>query len=182
MTILTIAALAVLGLVLFVLFWFVLPALWGYQGKRIVTCPETGETVTVKVDASRAALDTVRPGIRHLQLTQCTHWPEREECAQLCVGQIEANPEGCFWQTILTHWYEGKRCRVCDKPFETVHWHDHKPAVMDLEGRIKTWEDMPPEKLVDGLQHFSPVCWDCQVAENFRQKYPDLVTDRDWKH
>lgn len=164
------------------LLWYGLPALFRLRGKQVVTCPETGEKVTVKVDLAQAARDSLRPGFQHLKLKQCTLWPERAGCHELCVGQIESNPEGCHYHSLLGRWYQDKRCALCRTRFEQIHWHDHKPAVMDAQGNVAGWEDLRPEQLIENLSRFHPVCWNCQVAEDFRKRHGDLVTDRDWKH
>ncbi len=181
MTWLIVLVLVILALAAILLLWFGLPAYLRLRGKQVVTCPETGEKVSVEVDISQAARDTIRGGQHHLKLRQCTLWPERAGCHELCVGQIESSPEGCHYHSLLGRWFQDKRCALCQTRFQQVHWHDHKPAFMDESGAMKGWEDLPPEQLVENLPNYRPVCWDCQVAKDFRDRYGDLVTDRDWQ-
>jgi hypothetical protein len=99
------------------------------RGKRVVTCPETHEKVTVAVDARRAAAQTFG-GIPHLRLKECTRWPEKQNCGQDCLRELEANPQTCLVWNIVDEWYDGKPCFYCGKPFGHINWHDHRPAVL----------------------------------------------------
>ena len=99
--IILVAALVVLGSVF-----------WKYSGDRVITCPENERPAGVKVDAGHASL-SVLGGKADLRLKSCSRWPERQDCGQQCLRQIEASPEGCLVRHILTQWYEGKNCAVC---------------------------------------------------------------------
>ena len=59
-----------------------------YGGVRVVICPETQERATVKIDALHAAKSCLfgKAGVR---LASCSRWPERADCARLCIEQIE---------------------------------------------------------------------------------------------
>lgn len=151
-----------------------------FRGKRLVTCPETKKVVAVDVNAKHAAL-TIGRGIPDLRLTSCTRWPERQDCGQECVEQIELSPEGCLVRNILTSWYEGKPCAFCHMRFGQVHWTDHKPALLNAEHRTVEWHEIRPEKIPETLATHLPVCWNCHIAESFRQVHPELVTDRPWR-
>lgn len=168
-----IVALGVLGM----LFWVAGRAWLRYRGTRIVTCPETHEHVAVEADALHVASGAVR-GKHEVRLRDCTRWPERQNCGQECLAELEESPEDCLLRNMLTDWYEGKSCAICKKPFGEIEWHDHRPALLDLEGKSFEWEEFPPEKIVDLLDDYQPICWDCHIAEKFRREHPDLVTDR----
>ena len=148
-----------------------------YRGERLVTCPETHETVAVKVAAGRGAAKAAA-GIPELRLRDCTRWPERENCGQDCLSQVEADPEGCLVWNVVNQWYADKSCTICGKPFGLINWHDHRPAVLDEKRRTVQWTDVPPEKLPEIFATHWPVCWNCHVAESFRRQHPDLITDR----
>ena len=66
-----------------------------YRGKRVITCPETANHAAVHVDVVNAAREAVF-GKQHIRLDQCSRWPERQNCGQDCLSQIEADPEGCM--------------------------------------------------------------------------------------
>ena len=64
-----------------------------WRGDRLVTCPETRQPVGVALDLKHVAAT----GIGHapaLRLRTCTRWPERQDCGQECLAQIQAAPEG----------------------------------------------------------------------------------------
>jgi hypothetical protein len=132
----------------------------------------------VEVDAPHAAATAIsaRP---HLRLRECSRWPERRNCGQECLSQVEAAPEGCLIRSILTHWYEGKTCAFCGKAFGEIHWHDHKPALLSPEHELVVWRQLKPETIPAALDTHRPICWDCHVLEAFRRMHPDLVVDRD---
>jgi hypothetical protein len=69
-------------------FLWVLPAWRGYRGKRTVTCPETGESAAVGVDAARVAA-SAWGGPPDVRLKECSRWPERATCGQDCLIQLE---------------------------------------------------------------------------------------------
>jgi len=151
-----------------------------WRGERLVTCPETEKSAGVVVNAKHAAV-TAALGDRDLTLNDCTRWPERRNCGQACLAQIESAPEGCLVRNILQGWYRGKSCIYCGRKFQEIHWHDHKPALRDRKGDFLEWVQVPADQLSEVLQTHDPVCWNCFIAENFRRVHPELVTDRPQK-
>ncbi len=146
------------------------------RGPRVIVCPETQTSEAVEVDPARAGW----AGIRHEQdyrLVSCTRWPEREDCGQRCIAQIESAPDGCLVRERLTRWYQGSVCAICRKPFTEIRWLDHKPGLVTLERKMVGWEEVPPKELSGILATHFPLCWDCLVIERFRVQFPDLVTD-----
>ncbi|NIR47741.1 hypothetical protein GWO43_04720 [candidate division KSB1 bacterium] len=148
-----------------------------FRGKMLVTCPETNKPAGVEVDAGHAAIMSAM-GEEDLHLKACTRWPEREDCGQECLSQIESSPENCLVRMILTDWYKDKTCVYCRKAFGEIHWHDHKPALLAPNKITVEWQEIPVEKLPRMLSTHKPVCWNCHIAETFRRAHPDLVIDR----
>ena len=148
-----------------------------YRGNRVVTCPETKKPVSVRVDPRLAASTAVK-GETHLRLQSCTRWPERENCEQECLSQIEASPEGCLVQKMLADWYADRFCALCRKEFGRIHRSDHKPALLTPDRRLIEWDEFPPETLPNVLATSEPVCRDCSVAKRFYEQFPELVTER----
>ncbi|MFQ5675366.1 MAG: hypothetical protein ACE5G1_05670, partial [bacterium] len=140
-------------------------------------CPETKTPTGVEVDAKHAAA-TAAFSKRELLLKDCTHWPEKKDCGQECLAQIEGSPETCLVRNILSNWYQDHACVYCEKPFTEIHWHDHKPVFRNSDGDFLEWHQLKAEDLPEILETHLAVCWDCFIAENFRRKYPDLVIDR----
>lgn len=148
-----------------------------FRGKRVITCPENEEFAAVEVDAGHAAR-TALLGERELRLQTCTRWPEKQDCGQNCLAQIEASPDDCLARTLLTQWYAGSTCAVCRKSIGAIDWYAHKPALMDPEQRTLTWSDVPAERLPEVLATHFPVCWDCHIVESVVRKHGDRVVVR----
>ena len=151
--------------------------LYGLRGPRLVTCPETGGTVAVDLDLKYSAVHSALGG-PHFRLKDCTRWPEKAGCGQMCLADLEAAPEDCLARTIVARWYAGKECAFCRRVFGELHWHDHRPALVDAEGVTRQWTEMRTDTLPDVLATHRPVCWNCHVAETFRRVHPDLVIER----
>ena len=152
-------------------------AYFKFRGTRLVTCPETQEAAAVDVAAGEAALGGLfnEPTLR---LHECSRWPERQNCGQDCLSQIEAEPENCLVWNIVAEWYEGKSCVFCRKLIGPLHHLDHAPALLGPDSRTTEWKDVAPQDLPRIFSTHQPVCWNCHVAESFRRLHPDLVTDR----
>jgi len=150
-----------------------------FRGTRIVTCPETEKSVAVNVDAMRAALSSFDE--IQLRLSDCTRWPEREDCGQECLRQIEEEPDDCLVRNMLQKWYEGKSCAVCGRALEKTEWLEHKPAVRATDGTTHLWSEFRAETIPEVMKSHTPVCWDCHIAESLRRTHPDRIVDRPWK-
>jgi hypothetical protein len=131
------------------------------------------------VDASRAAADAVM-GRARLRLATCSRWPERSDCGQECVAQIEQAPQDCLARTILTNWFTGRRCYICSRHIGEVGRVGPKPGLMSLvdpDHRIVSWDEIPAATLLETLANHAPVCANCQVVETFRRQHAELVTE-----
>ncbi len=144
------------------------------RGPRLVECPENHEPAAVSVNALKAAAGG------RLELSQCSRWPEREQCGRECLTQIEQSVDGCLVRTMVTRWYDDKSCVVCRRAIGRVDWLDRKPALVGPEGALRQWQEVAPETLPTVLATHRPVCFDCYVAETFRQQHPELVIDNPW--
>jgi hypothetical protein len=152
-------------------------ALFAYRGKRLVTCPETHAAAAVNVAAGEAALGAflTEPTLR---LKECSRWPERQDCGQECLQQIEADPGNCLVWNIVSKWYVGKSCVFCHKPIGPLHHLDHAPALLGPDSKTVEWNQLRPEQLPEVFSTHQPVCWNCHVAETFRRVHPELVVNR----
>jgi len=148
-----------------------------YRGKRVITCPETRKPAAVEVDAGHAAL-TAAVSHPDLRLKSCSRWPERDDCGQECLLQVQLSPEDCLPRNILTNWYAGKYCVSCGKRIGEIHWLERKPALLSPEGKTIEWSEVPAEQVPGVLATHFPVCWDCHITETFCSEYPDLIVDR----
>ena len=148
-----------------------------YRGTKIVTCPDTGRPAIVEVDALHASL-TSTVGLPDIRLESCWRWPLKEQCGQECLTNLDVAPGQCLVSGVLMRWYSGKTCVYCGKPFEELHWIDHKPALQNPEGRLVRWPGVTVENLSMVLDTHRPVCWDCYIAQSFHRDHPDLVVYR----
>ena len=55
-----------------------------FRSPRMLSCPETGGTAVVGIDASRAAFSSAI-GQPLLRVKNCSLWPERRRCDQHCL-------------------------------------------------------------------------------------------------
>jgi hypothetical protein len=113
-----------------------------------------------------------------LNLSECSRWPEKAGCGQECLSQIKEAPEACLVSNIVNQWYHGKSCAYCQRPFGEIHWHDHPPGLVDEQRKVLLWNEVPLDKLQQTMARHWPVCWNCCIAETFRQQHPEMVTDR----
>ena len=68
------------------LFFLLVRGYLRYRGVQAVNCPESGQTVKVRLDAARAALSSLSEQT-DLQVTACERWPEKKNCSQGCVDE-----------------------------------------------------------------------------------------------
>ncbi|MDQ5856725.1 MAG: hypothetical protein M3542_00415 [Acidobacteriota bacterium] len=149
------------------------------SGERVITCPETCSTEVVRVDAGHAAW-TDMSGEKDLRLEACSRWPERADCGQDCLAEIECAPEGCLVRERLTSWYRDASCVLCGMEIGPVQWYDHRPGLRGPEGRTLFWDEVSATELPAVLRTHQPICFDCLIAESFREKFPDRVLDDPW--
>jgi hypothetical protein len=168
-------ALAVLGLATLLLAVVIIGKRWAkWRGARLITCPENQRPAGVQVDALRAAVQ----GSSGLRLNDCSRWPDKKDCGQECLRQIENSPEECLVRGILERWYADKDCVYCGAPLGEIHWHERKPALMAPGGRTIEWQEVRPEQLPDVLATHGAICWNCHIVEGFRREHPELVFER----
>ena len=138
------------------------------RGTRLVTCPETSQMVAVDVAAWRGAV-RMPWSKKQLDLRNCSRWPEKRDCGQECVRQIEAAPRDCLVSNTLTRWYAGKSCALCAKPFGEIRWADYRPAITPdsaaLDRKLLEWSTIPVDRIPEVMASHEPVCWRCYAEE-----------------
>jgi len=157
------AALILLGLVAWVL-WRAARAYWKLHGRRVVTCPETGQPAAVDLAMWHIAL-TAAFSEPTLRLRDCSRWRQRERCNQPCLGEILAAAEECLVLTILSKWYRGKTCICCGRPAGRISRWGRNPCLMSPDLRMLEWKDIEAENIPQMLATHSAVCRTCLVAE-----------------
>jgi len=169
-----------LGVISFLVISFLVRAYVRYRDSRLIFCPATGERAMVEVDAMHAALTSLA-GAPDIRLQNCWRWPINEGCGQECLTQLDVAPPECLVTAVLRRWYTSRRCVYCSRQFHQVLLTDHKPALKTPEGKLLEWSDLPVEDIQIAMDTYSPVCWDCYIAQSFRRDHPDLVVDRPWR-
>lgn len=148
-------------------------------GERVITCPETHTTEVVRVDAGRAAMSELR-GEKSLRLESCSRWPDKVNCGQNCLADIEAAPDGCLVRERLESWYRGAECALCGMVIGPIRWFTYRPGLLTPDHRALSWEEVPANAVPEALESDRPICSDCLLAESFREKFPDRVVDDPW--
>lgn len=149
-----------------------------YRGTRVIVCPETHRHAAVAVDATSAAKWYAIAGETDIHLRSCSRWPEKADCDQACLRQVQTEPEACRVQNLVTKWYAGKSCHYCARTIGEIVWHERPPAVRLPDGTMREWKHIAPEALPDTFAHAEAVCWACHVVETFRREHPSRVIER----
>ena len=148
------------------------------RGARLVVCPETQMPAAVSVDVGHAIATALREK-PDLRLTSCSRWPERHDCDQPCVQQIEAAPSETRAETIATHFFDRERCAICRCRIEPSRGVSQQPGFMHpVTRQVARWNELPTETLPRAIAAWRPLCSNCTLKELFRQRFPDSVTDR----
>jgi hypothetical protein len=170
---------ALLVLVVLIVYLTIALRTWSHvHGARVVVCPETQKAVAVRVDVGHAVASAVweKPDLR---LTSCSRWPERQDCDQPCVHQIETTPSETSPKVIATHFFSSQRCAICTRPIEPPSAITLQPGFMDpVTHKVDNWQEVAPQDLAEAIATRRPLCANCTLAESFRQRFPDRVTDR----
>ena len=95
------------------------------RGRRTVICPDNHQPVTVEVD-SKFAFSTALRGQEHERLHTCSRWPEKGDCGQECLAQVNPSPENL--ERLLQKWYQGKTCAICERPLDSCRLAAQPPC------------------------------------------------------
>ena len=170
--------LLVLGTVLAVYAAIALATWIRLRGTLVVTCPETQMPAAVKIDIGHAAATAVWEKA-DLKVAACSRWPGRLGCDELCLAQIAASPGGTRARTMARRFFEGKRCAICQRLIDPPGATTLQPGLMNpVSHEAMTWDDVPAQNLPDAFATRRPICSNCTLAESFRQRFYDRVTDR----
>ena len=146
------------------------------RGRQSVTCPDSGEPADVEVD-SKFAFSSALRGAEHSQLQSCSRWPEKGDCGQECLEQLEDSPENI--ERFLTKWYEGKSCAICQRALTPSDWRRSRLAVLNQQQQLFELRQMFLETLQSALEDMRPLCWTCHQEERERQAVPARILKGD---
>jgi hypothetical protein len=139
------------------------------RGRQSVKCPETGQPVDVEVDRGYAFRMALR-GQEHSRLASCSRWPEKGDCGQECLMQLDASPENL--NRLLSAWMEGKTCAICTRAITPDDWRQSRMAVLNQDQELFELRDLPAEDLQMALEYTRPLCLKCHQQEHERQAVP----------
>jgi hypothetical protein len=146
------------------------------RGRQGVTCPDSGQPVDVEVDNEFAFWTALR-GQEHSRLKSCSRWPEKGDCGQECLAQVDPSPENV--DRLLTKWYEGKTCAICTRGLSASDWRRSRLALLNEQHKLFELRDMQLDGLQATLEHMRPLCWNCHQEERARQAVPARVLKGD---
>ena len=139
------------------------------RGRQSVKCPDSGHRADVEVDRKFAFWSALR-GEEHTRLESCSRWPEKSECGQECLAQIEPSPENI--ERTLAKWYEGKSCAICARALAPADWQRSRLAVLNEQQQLFELRQLRLEEFALRLEHMQPLCWTCHQEERARQAEP----------
>jgi len=146
------------------------------RGRQAVTCPDSGQKADVEVDRKFAFWAALR-GQEHSRLESCSRWPEKGDCGQECLAQLEPSPENV--DRLLRKWYEGKSCAICTHALTPSDWRRSRLAVLNQEHQLFELRQMQLDQLQGTLENMRPLCWSCHQEERARQAVPAPILKGD---
>ena len=149
------------------------------RGRRTVVCPDNHQPVTVEVD-SKFAFSTSLRGEEHTRLHTCSRWPEKGDCDQECLAQVNPTPENL--ERMLQKWYQGKTCAICDRSLTPADWRRSRLALLNENQKLFELRHMHLDELPSALDHMRPLCWNCHQEERARQAAPSRILKGDRRH
>ena len=132
-----------------------------FRGDRVVICPETISPERVEIAAGRAAW-TGAAGETDLRLSSCSRWPK--DCAQTCVEQIEAAPDGCLVRLRLRSWFAGATCAGCGDVIPAIVSFRPRPGLIGPSREVLTWTELRSSALPEIFGTHRPLCSACVPA------------------
>jgi hypothetical protein len=136
------------------------------RGPQSAICPESGDHVDIEVD-NKYSFWTALRGQEHSRLTSCTRWPEKGDCAQECLVQVDPSPENV--ERAMLSWYKGKVCAICARAITPSDWRRGRLAWLD-DHKLVELRQVNLKQLQSKLDELRPLCWRCHQDEYVRQE------------
>ena len=146
------------------------------RGRRTVVCPDNHEPVTVELD-NKFAFTTALRGEEHERLQSCSRWPDKHDCGQECLAQVNPSPENL--ERLLHKWYQGKSCAICKHPLTPADWRRSRLALLNENQKLFELRHMHFDEIPSALDHMAPLCWNCHQEERARQAVPPRILKGD---
>ena len=138
-------------------------------GRQSVKCPDSRQRADVEVDRKFAFWSALR-GKEHSRLQSCSRWPEKTDCGQECLAQIDPSPENI--ERTLAKWYEGKMCAICNRALTPGDWQRSRLAMLNEQHKLFELRQLRLEEIALRLDQMRPLCWTCHQEERARQTAP----------
>ena len=142
------------------------------RGHQPVVCPDSKQPADVTVDRKFAFWAALR-GQEHSRVESCSRWPEKGDCGQECLAQVDASPENV--ERLLTKWYEGKSCAICTRSLSPADWRRSRISGLDPTNKLIELREITLERLPAALESLRPLCWNCHQEERVRQAVPARI-------
>ena len=142
------------------------------RGPQSVKCPDSRQRADIEVDRKFAFWTALR-GQEHTRLQSCSRWPEKSDCGQECLAQIDPSPENV--ERVLTKWYEGKSCALCNRPLTPADWQHSRLGVLNQQHQLLELRQLRLQEVALRLDQMQPLCWTCHQEEGARQARPTRV-------
>jgi hypothetical protein len=136
------------------------------RGRQSAICPENGEPVDVEMD-NKYAFWTAWRGQEHTRLQSCTRWPEKGDCGQECLAQLDPSPENV--ERLMLGSYRDKTCAICTRAITPSDWRRGRLAWLDDGHRLVELRQVNLKQLQFALEGMRPLCWTCHQEERVRQ-------------
>jgi hypothetical protein len=139
------------------------------RGRRAVKCPASGQHADVEID-HEFALKSAMHGLEHSRLQSCSRWPEKGECGQECLAQVEPSPENL--ERLFSSRFASRCCAICTRDITPADWRQGRLAVLDQNQQLFEMRDIAVDTLQSTLRDTRPLCWKCHQEERARQVLP----------
>ena len=146
------------------------------RGRQSAICPENGQPVDVEVD-NKYGFWTALRGQEHSRLKSCTRWPEKGDCGQECLAQVDPSPENV--ERLMLGWYRGKACTICARSITPSDWRRGRLAWLDAQHKLVELRQVDLKQLQLAMQAMRPLCWICHQEERVRQAVPTRILKGD---
>ena len=146
------------------------------RGRRVIICPENQRPETVELDGKFAFSSALR-GEEHDRLQSCTRWPEKGDCGQECLAQVNPSPENL--ERLLQKWYQGKSCAICNRQLTPADWRRSRLALLNENQKLFELRHMHLDEVPSALDRMKPLCWNCHQEERVRQAAPPRILKGD---
>lgn len=133
-----------------------------FPHKARVVCPETRSSAAIQLDSAHAVKSFFR-NVEELRVKDCARWPERADCPQDCLLQIDPKP--VILEHTLAKFYEGKTCARCNTVLTRDDWKNGGYAMLNEAGKYVPAAHIPLNRMPMALDGYRPLCRVCHQAE-----------------